>query len=325
MSSGTTDSTVTTVVKPPTLKTDIYVTGFVSDDTIGVPHAQLWKNGVGIALSNIISTGLGIIILNGDTYVCGNEGIILPHAVYWKNFLYSTPLTDGNDRTSSANDIALQGSDILCVGYVNEQGGQKAVLWRNRQRTVLANNASASHILVNGADIYVTGFYVDANGQNVACYWKNGIVHNLGTAANQATATGIVIDGNADIYVCGSLNYAPVYWKNDVMTSLPKTRKWAWANAICIKGSDIYIVGSGEDDTFWGYDEAYCWINGVAQSFTGGSSANDIVFVNGKKFISGTQYAARRPYARLWEDARPAYLVPTFASSYTGIYINQHY
>jgi len=317
--------TSVTGTKHDTLITDVYATG----DFGG--RAQLWKNGVGTALSNVPSTGLHVVVLNGNTYVCGDEQIVgQPHAVYWKNFEFRVPLTDGTDNSSIANDIVLQGSDILCVGTINDKTGQKAVLWRNGQVTVLASNATATGILVKGNDIYITGSYTPKL-TTVACYWKNGIVHDLGT---NGQASGIAIDNNSNVYLCGTSNSAPVYWKNDVMAMLPKTRKWAWANAICIQGDDVYIVGSGEDDTYWGYDEAYYWKNGIQQYFPGGSSLNDIIMVSNNIFITGTKYSDRKPYGRLWENTSTlylqpsltvAYLEPNVPSNFTGLYIDQHY
>jgi uncharacterized membrane protein len=328
--------TSATGTKHDTLITDVYIAGDLGG------RAQLWKNGVGTALSNVGgSTGMHVVVLNGNTYVCGTEQGV---AVYWKNFEMSTRLTDGNEMTSIANDIALQGNDLLCVGTVRYKTGLKAILWRNRQMTVIdSNDAAATRILVKGNDIYITGSRLNANRKPVACYWKNGIAHDLSVPTQQATASGIAIDNNSNIYVCGTLDPSlsntpprsvPVYWKNDVMTMLPKTRKGSWANAISINGDDVYIVGSGEDDPFWGYNEAYYWKNGIQQYFPGGSCVNDISMIGNNIFITGTKYSDQKPYGRLWENTSTLYLQPSLtitylepytASNFTGLYINQYY
>ena len=205
-----------------------------------------------------------------------------------------------------------------------------------------SNYATATHILVKGNDIYITGSHVAVNGKSVvACYWKNGIAHDL-SASTLALASDIAIDKNSNIYVCGTqdpepssvLRAVPVYWKNDVMTMLPKTRKDAWANAISIKGDDVYIVGSGEDDPYWGYDEAYYWKNGIQQFFPGGSGLNDITFINNNPFIVGSKYSAQYPYGRLWTNTSIPYLEPTLTiaylesvtmSDFNGFYIDQYH
>ena len=324
--------------KHDTLITDVYVTGYITNKYLN-SYAQLWKNGVSTPLSNEGSTGMHVVVLNGNTYVCGTEQ---GYAVYWKNFEMGTRLTDGNEISSIANDIVLQGSDLLCVGTVRYKTGQKAILWRNRQMTVIdSNDATATRILVKGNDIYITGSRA-VNRSHVPCYWKNGIVHDLSAPTQQATASGIAIDNNSNIYVCGTLNpdqsriprSVPVYWKNDVMTMLPKTRKGAWANAISIKGDDVYIVGSGEDDPYWGYDEAYYWKNGIQQFFPGGSGLNDIAFINNNPFIAGSKYSAQYPYGRLWTNTSIPYLEPTLTiaylepvtiSDFNGFYIDQYH
>lgn len=319
--------TSATGTKHDTLITDVYVAGSIASISAKTGHAQLWKNGVGTALSNVPSTGLHVVVSNGNTYVCGNEGVLVDNrrAVYWKNFGYSTPLTDGNDDSSVANDIALQDSDILCVGNVSYKAGEKAVFWRNRQMTTLASNATATRILIKGNDIYITGSYTGEDGNVIACYWKNGIIHSLNT---NAEASGIAIDDNSNIYVCGSThNATPVYWKNDVMTVLAKTTKWAYANSIVIKGNDFYIVGTGIDDFYVGYDQAYYWKNGEPQYFSGASGVNDIAIVGNNTFMTGMKifYSHGPGYARLWENTTIAYLVSDMPATFNGLYIDQHY
>ncbi|GAA4101897.1 SBBP repeat-containing protein [Mucilaginibacter panaciglaebae] len=322
---GATGTGSTTDTTKTTLKTDVYYVGFLNkNQTTGGNRAELWKNGVLTSLSNIISSASNIWVSKGNTYVCGYEGIaVSTHAVYWKNFNYSTPLTDGSEYRSIANDITVQDSDVLCVGDVIDHTGYKAVFWRNQKMTVLTNNGDASRILVKGSDIYIAGAYTDAKGNSFACYWKNGIVHKLSA---RAQATGIAIDDNSNIYVCGTQNNSPIYWKNDVMTALPKTTKLAFANAITTKGDDVYIVGSGEDDPYWGYNHAYCWKNGIPQDFSGGSEADDITIVGTHIFIAGSHAAGLNKYGRLWEDTLIAYLDPYgLTSVFNGLYIDQHY
>lgn len=324
-SNGTTGTTGTTDTSKTTLKTDFYYVGFINKtQNPGGNRAYLGKNGVLTPLSNIISEASKIWVSKGNTYVCGYEYAITDRAVYWKNLTPSIRLTDGNEYSSIANDITVQDSDVLCVGNLNDKTGYKAVFWRNGKITVLSNNGSATRILIKGSDIYITGSYTDAKGNSFACYWKNGIVHNL---TSRAQATGIAIDDNSNIYVCGTLNDSPVYWKNDVMTALPKTTKLAYANAIVTMGNDVYVVGTGEDDPYyWGYNRAYCWKNGVLQDFPGGSAANDITILGTHLYIAGSHAASLNRYGRLWEDTLIAYLDPDgLTSVFNGVYIDQHY
>ncbi len=98
--------------------------------------------------------------------------------------------------------------------------------WKNTGPVVLDTRfGEIWQITKSGSDVYAVGLINKHNSNSTghtACYWKNGVLHEL---EDGAQAYGIFIDGD-DIYVCGAVGnvpagYRPCYWKNDVRVDLP--------------------------------------------------------------------------------------------------------
>ena len=98
--------------------------------------------------------------------------------------------------------------------------------WKNTDPIVLDNRfGEIWQITKSGSDIYAVGLINKYNSNSTghtACFWKNGVLHEL---EDNAQAYGIFLDGN-DIYVTGAVgnvpaNYRPCYWKNGVRVDLP--------------------------------------------------------------------------------------------------------
>lgn len=100
------------------------------------------------------------------------------------------------------------------------------VYWKNKELVVLDERyGEVLQIVQSKTDIYAVGLinkYQSNSTKHTACYWKNGVLHEL---EDNAQASGIYIDGE-DIYVTGStgdvpVNYKPCYWKNGIRVDLP--------------------------------------------------------------------------------------------------------
>ncbi|WP_407427319.1 hypothetical protein [Arcticibacter sp.] len=98
--------------------------------------------------------------------------------------------------------------------------------WQNTEPVVLdARFGEVWQITKSGSDIYAAGLINKYNSNSTghtACYWKNGVLHEL---EDNAQAFGIFIDGE-DIYVSGAVGgvpakYRPCYWKNGTRVDLP--------------------------------------------------------------------------------------------------------
>lgn len=98
--------------------------------------------------------------------------------------------------------------------------------WKNTEPVVLDTRyGEVWQITKSGSDVYAAGLINKHNSNSTAhtaCYWKNGVLHEL---EDGAQAYGIFIDGN-DIYISGAVgnvpaSYRPCYWKNGVRVDLP--------------------------------------------------------------------------------------------------------
>lgn len=100
------------------------------------------------------------------------------------------------------------------------------VYWKNKELVVLDERyGEVLQITQSNNDIYAVGLinkHQSNSTGHTACYWKNGVLHEL---EDNAQASGIFINGE-DVYVTGStgdvpVNYKPCYWKNGVRVNLP--------------------------------------------------------------------------------------------------------
>ena len=124
--------------------------------------------------------------------------------------------------------------------------------------------------VVQGPDVYVSGCIYD--GKNtIAVYWKNDILHKLGTSGVNSTATAVFVK-DTDVYVAGttpvnSVNKA-VYWKNGNAVVLGNGS----AIDLTIQGTDIYVTGYTDNYIYDKYtppvQAATLWKNGTATNLT---------------------------------------------------------
>jgi hypothetical protein len=63
------------------------------------------------------------------------------------------------------------------------------------------NRSLAKAIAVSGSDVYVAGYEYNAVGEEVACYWKNGVRTALSDGTRRAEAKAIVLVGGFN-YEC---------------------------------------------------------------------------------------------------------------------------
>jgi len=84
----------------------------------------------------------------------------------------------------------------------------------------------------SSAGLYVAGSWHDDKPN--ACYWKNGVLVDIGRGEARAVAAA-----GGDIYIAGSYGDTACYWKNGARTDIGKGE----AAAIAIAGRDVYIAG----------------------------------------------------------------------------------
>ncbi len=273
---------------------DVYVAG---SDAVPLSYtrsiAKLWKNGVSTNLSNgsLDAAAYSVFISGTDVYVAGKEGTF---AKVWKNGI-GINLTNGS-QYAEANSVYVQGADVYVAGYEGMNSGVRiAKLWKNGVAVDLSNGtteAIAYSIFVSDNDVYVGGFERNASGIEVAKLWKNNIGTNLTDGTKNAAIKSLFIDG-ANVYGAGyeqTAVQAPSrakFWKNGVGTFLNSDTDntpgmgSSYAKSIFVKGTDIYVVGDGDQYTTitnGNNTKARMWKNGVVTYLSDGSNN---AFANG--------------------------------------------
>jgi hypothetical protein len=251
---------------------DVYVSGYryINDRK----EACYWKNGIRHELegNNVDSETYALAVKGNDVYVIGKA----VSDFCWKNGT-KTNLIPSAPSSWSASDIAIQGDDIYISGTQYAGGYYKAVYAENGVVIDLpypVNNVSinsiANAISVSGNDIYATGYVYQNGFDQIAVYWKNGIMMPLD---NSAAGHDIYVDGK-DVYVAGEklIFYGPgnyrgsdaVYWKNGVATKINNSTVITYSRllSIAVNQGDIYTIGmTDSQNTFYK--------NGTKQNFSG--------------------------------------------------------
>ncbi|MEL6973883.1 MAG: IPT/TIG domain-containing protein [Bacteroidota bacterium] len=154
---------------------------------------SIWVNGTAFSLplaGNISGRARDIAIANNTTeYIVGEVSSFdtSGQPVIWINReLNSLPLPDGLGVVQITGVVADDKGNYYIVGYVNDNGFFKAIIWKNGIFSFLSNDpfSFAYDVTVFRDDIYVAG---SIGGQAVV--WKNGEPTYLG--AGQARAIAI--------------------------------------------------------------------------------------------------------------------------------------
>jgi len=122
--------------------------------------------------------------------------------------------------------------------------------------------------------VYAAGYYTNSDGDEVACYWKNGIRTDLRVSdhatSSEARAEAIAISGG-DVYIAGYYldsggSWHDCYWKNgnqqDIMISAYSVDELV-ASDIFVDGNDIYVAGYFYDESKDEWSARY-WKNSEA-------------------------------------------------------------
>ena len=155
-------------------------------------------------------------------------------------------------------------------------------------------------------DVYVSGILFTKNGNSVAAYWKNGIIHKLTDSSTNDWATAIAVK-DSDVYVTGTItnpdgSNSAAYWKNGQMVVLDNNAQ-PTRIALSPCGCDFYIAGyvkSGKR-----FYAAY-WKNGIQHRLPSGSAymnAMDIALQGNDVYVSGFGISAsNNQYAVYWKN-----------------------
>jgi hypothetical protein len=208
-------------------------------------------------------------------------------------------LSCSNDNSSNEeNKTTIK--DIYVCGYEKKSNEGKfiATVWKNGVPMSLTDgtkNAVANDVVVSDNDVYVVGYEADANGAQVAKFWKNGVPAGLvstpGSFANAVTVNG------KDVYIMGRALENNVYvqkmWKNGIVTTLQGDRR-----SIAVNNNNVYTVGLQEE-------RAKLWTNEVGYNLTNSASfsgAYDVEIKGSDVYIVGVEVINKISVAKLWKN-----------------------
>jgi len=149
-------------------------------------------------------------------------------------------------------------------------------------------------------NVYVGGSYVDDEGWTKACYWVNGVRHELdGVAVDAITA----VDGK--VYAAGywqDFSYEPLqtkycYWVDGKRYDLPGC---SIIRSICVDNGNVYITGIKlNDEEDWNPENGY-WVNGVYCPPPSNGSVFALAALNGVVYTAGYYDDGDTYYACYW-------------------------
>jgi hypothetical protein len=265
----------------------VYVAGYYYNDRDnGYSLPCYWKDGVKTDLP--IPAGAGFNPHDGVEWGSPGSGN------------YSAWATSVN----YAKAITVSGGTVYAAGqwYDDNTGITTGSYWVNGARTDLSYapyHSSAYDITVSGGTVYVAGEY-DQN----ACYWVNGVKHDLDLngSAGASRAESIVVSGGT-VYAAGwyhdGTNEKACCWVNGTRTDLPApllpAANKSYAANIALVGNDVYVAG------YYGYIHqpyttpyqhyrAYYWKNGTEYNLpdvlnTESPNAPDMAVSEGNVYI----------------------------------------
>jgi hypothetical protein len=166
-------------------------------------------------------------------------------------------------------------------------------------------------------DVYVAGFVHAANGNDVACYWKNGNLVTLSSPSTQSDASAIFIYGN-DVYAAGDVatlngNMIAAYWKNGVITKLGDSTSGSGAIDIAVNSSGVYVAGTGANGAVY-------WKNGTMVSLPGNAptQASGIALSGSDVYVAGVSAGASGSVATAWKNGTATALTSGSGISVAG-------
>lgn len=213
-------------------------------------------------------------------YICGTEWNATKGTQQCRVWVNGTASFLGDDNESFAQGLFVSGTDVYVAGSTKVTNF-RATYWKNGEPTFLTDDtreAVANAIFVKGNDVYVTGYEKNAEGHQLAKYWKNGTAVIL---PDGKVGLSIVVSGT-DVYVAGYSNGASStrVWKNGEHMTVSGE-----VTALHVSGNDIYAAGSN-----------WYWKNGFSTGLTEGFLATAITTSGNDVYVSGQNSSNKGVY-----------------------------
>jgi hypothetical protein len=196
------------------------------------------------------------------------------------------------------------------------------------------NQPGSSGSAVETADVYAVGYYINSDGYEVACYWKNGtrtdLVPDIAISSVGRAEAITVSDG--DIYIAGYYLdsggwWHACYWKNGTrhdMTTVEFPDEQLAAYDIYVDGSDVYIAGYlhdiDADPDEW---SALYWKNAEAAEVLTNTTGIDYSMSLGIQVVNNDVYLAGvdAGHAAYWKNGFKTGLEDSGSSRAEAIYV----
>ncbi len=138
------------------------------------------------------------------------------------------------------------------------------------------DSVSARKEFIPDKDVYIGGYINNSSGQQIACYWKNGVRFDLGEGE---VSDLVVVEGK--VYAVGyNFGGNASYWVDNEQFELEGTGN-AEAYAIAVHDGDVYTAGRDNGAAYWK--------NTKKNKLSGGDSSGYGIAVkdNGNVFVGG--------------------------------------
>jgi hypothetical protein len=270
------------------------------------------------------------VVKNYTVYAAGyGPDTIATSALLWANktFTVLQPDAGGAGYYARATAMALSGNDLYIGGqYVNNDGWEVAVWWKNSAVGTLSNPANdfnnvITAIGVSGTETYLAGYdtrfisnppwnptYTNLPIWNGSYYTSNGntvsrVLLESDTNYQQSLSYAMAMSGS-DVYLAGASatgngNRIATYWKNDMtgMVALASGGDYSEAAGIALSGSDVYVTGYEECPNYGCIPTVKLWknneqtvvnlTNGTVDALPSCLAVNDTA-----QFVGGAQQTA---------------------------------
>lgn len=268
---------------------------------------------------NLYLAGLAIVIQSDDI----NRGFIIKNN--------SEPVIFP-EKGAVATAVTHLGSDIYTCGFYSDNGLRTVAVWKNSLLTpisdtsVLKTESRGKCLTASGGNIYVGGYYVNSQGKQVACYWKNKERTDLSDGSVNSLVNSIFVDGQdvyaAGYYVNSSYDNIACYWKNGMRHDLHISD--SEAHSIAVSNNIVYVAGTSGD---FNTSMACCWRNGLKSDLPAGlgaikGNAVSITIVDGVEYIGGFYYLSFNPFRTIgcyWKNEVRYDIPATRLNSVNGI------
>jgi probable HAF family extracellular repeat protein len=245
-------------------------------------HAASTRNWTIVVLPTLTEYGGSARAVNNRGEVVGTSSVnpTEPHPVIWANGVV-TDLLPGNPAIGVANDVNDQ-------GVVAATDGASVIVWKDGRATSLGIAGEPHDINKSGG---VVGSYYPsgeiARGPQNGFYYKDGVLHDIGSLGNNLTAASGVNDKGVVVGYSrlpfSSTDHA-VVWENGVLRDLGTL---GGTNSYALDVTDHgVVVGTADaaDGSFWmflsatqgGMKPVLQWVSPMAINDRGSIVGNNV-------------------------------------------------